>query len=113
MHVALLLVGVFCALVSGAPVASSAPRGIQLTESNFTATSTNAWFVEFFSPKCRVCQRFEPIWEDLEREMASHRTEFPSAPFMLARVNCETWMDLCTRQNISGYPTFQLCVAAC
>ncbi|WFD33836.1 protein disulfide-isomerase [Malassezia cuniculi] len=109
MHVAIwALAAVLGAFVRAAPVESAFPDGTELHESNFTLTQSNAWFVEFFRPKCRMCQRFSPVWADLEREMAPHRTAFPSAPFTLARVNCDVWMDLCTRQDINSYPTFQL-----
>lgn len=111
MHVLVwALAAALAAAVCAAPVETAFPAGLELTESNFTLTSKDAWFVEYFRPKCRFCQRFSPVWADLEREMARERTAYPSAPFTLARVNCDVWMDLCTRQDINSYPTFQLIV---
>ena len=82
------------------------PAVQSLTESNFTSsTDKGMWLVEFYSPYCGHCKRFAPTFHDLAE---SNRHLEDSSDFHIARVNCIAQGDLCTRQNIQGYPSLEL-----
>lgn len=60
-----------------------------------------AFLIEFFQPWCHYCQDFAPTWQDL-CEINDHLQD--TSHFGLRRVNCENDGDLCSRENVKGYP---------
>jgi thiol-disulfide isomerase/thioredoxin len=82
------------------------PAVLSLTEGNFTScTDKGMWLVEFFSPYCPHCKRLAPTWRDLA-DAERHLQD--SSDFHMARVNCIAQGDLCSRNNILGYPSIEL-----
>lgn len=100
----LVLLGVL-AHVSAVPVAheSRFPEGRTLTDRNFTSVQHGAWLIEFYSPKCPHCQRFAPVWAQLNEAKDALRHD-PVAPLTLARVDCLVSMDLCVQEQVRNYP---------
>lgn len=82
------------------------PSIIALNEHNFVQLSrkpaTELWIVDFFAPWCTPCQRLAGEWRNLAKQMA----EFDE--IKVAHVDCVANADLCSSQNIHGYPTIRL-----
>lgn len=92
--------------VMSKPLPAYDPAVQALTAGNFTsATENGMWLVEFYSPYCPHCRRIAPTLRDLA-ESSRHLED--SSNFHIARVNCIAQGDLCTRQNIVGYPSLEL-----
>uniref|UniRef100_A0A2M4A5E6 Putative disulfide-isomerase tiga n=1 Tax=Anopheles triannulatus TaxID=58253 RepID=A0A2M4A5E6_9DIPT len=79
---------------------------VQLTKKNFQSTiDAENVFVMFYAPWCDYCKKLAPIWAQL----AETRNGVSSASSAkIARVDCTTDGDLCTQQEVSGYPTLKL-----
>ncbi|ETN67986.1 disulfide-isomerase tigA [Anopheles darlingi] len=79
---------------------------VQLTKENFQSTiDAENVFVMFYAPWCDYCKKLAPIWAQL----AEARNSVNSASSAkIARVDCTTDGDLCTQQEVSGYPTLKL-----
>ncbi|EPQ31607.1 uncharacterized protein PFL1_00940 [Pseudozyma flocculosa PF-1] len=111
----LLLLGLACLVALGASTAEAKkwefgdinnPNLASLTSSNFTSTlSKGMWLVEFYSPYCKHCKKFAPVWQDLA-EYEEHLAD--SHDFRFTRVNCITQGDLCGEQQIPGFPSIFL-----
>jgi protein disulfide-isomerase A6 len=74
-----------------------------LTPENFDAVvdgSTNA-LVEFYAPWCGHCKRLAPEWDKTGEAYSG------SATVTIAKVDCDTHKDLCSRFQIRGYPTIK------
>uniref|UniRef100_A0A915PF60 Thioredoxin domain-containing protein n=1 Tax=Setaria digitata TaxID=48799 RepID=A0A915PF60_9BILA len=65
-----------------------------------TISSGNV-FVMFFSPWCGHCKAVKPAFRE-----AAEQTHFGK----FAVVDCTAWSDLCKKQSVKGYPTFQIFV---
>ncbi|VDK61347.1 unnamed protein product [Onchocerca ochengi] len=75
---------------------------IVLDENNFDRIiSSGNVFVMFFSPWCGHCKAVKPAFREAAEQ--SHFGKF-------AVVDCTTWNDLCERQSVKEYPTFQIFV---
>lgn len=60
------------------------------------------WIVNYFAPWCRACHLMELEY----RNFAKSVTEFKE--IIVAKVNCETYWEICNNQHITGYPTVRL-----
>lgn len=60
-------------------------------------------FVMFYAPWCGHCQKFAPKWEQL----AEMLNEDESNNIKIAKVDCTTDSDVCSEQDITGYPTLK------
>ncbi|AMD20735.1 HDL009Wp [Eremothecium sinecaudum] len=77
-----------------------------LTSANFKETiSSNLHLVEFYSPYCAHCRRFEPIWKKTWEEF--HETGEKLGIYM-SQVNCIQSGDLCNEESITAYPELRL-----
>uniref|UniRef100_A0A8R1XXC0 Thioredoxin domain-containing protein n=1 Tax=Onchocerca volvulus TaxID=6282 RepID=A0A8R1XXC0_ONCVO len=75
---------------------------IVLDENNFDRIiSSGNVFVMFFSPWCGHCKAVKSAFREAAEQ--SHFGKF-------AVVDCTTWNDLCERQSVKEYPTFQIFV---
>ncbi|VDO25084.1 unnamed protein product [Onchocerca flexuosa] len=73
-----------------------------LDENSFDRIINNGnVFVMFFSPWCGHCKAIKPAFHEAAEQ--SHFGKF-------AVVDCTAWNDLCERQSVKGYPTFQIFV---
>uniref|UniRef100_A0A2M3Z260 Putative disulfide-isomerase tiga n=1 Tax=Anopheles braziliensis TaxID=58242 RepID=A0A2M3Z260_9DIPT len=81
---------------------------VQLTKDNFQSTiDAENVFVMFYAPWCDYCKKLAPIWAQLaEAHNGAGSSSASSAK--IARVDCTTDGDLCTQQEVSGYPTLKL-----
>ncbi|XP_054266646.1 thioredoxin domain-containing protein 5 homolog [Macrosteles quadrilineatus] len=59
-------------------------------------------FVMFFAPWCSHCKTFSPVWEDLAKDLSE------SSNIAVAKVDCTIHTELCSNQDITGYPTLKL-----
>jgi len=59
-------------------------------------------FVMFFAPWCSHCKKFYPVWEDLAKDLSD------SSNIAIAKVDCTIHTELCSNQDITGYPTLKL-----
>ncbi|KAK0490375.1 protein disulfide isomerase [Armillaria novae-zelandiae] len=75
-----------------------------LTPDNFDTTiASGVWFIEYFSPYCGHCKHFAPTWDKL---VTISVEEVPGVK--LAQVNCAVNGDLCSANDVKGYPTLNL-----
>ncbi|OMJ18224.1 Thioredoxin domain-containing protein 5, partial [Smittium culicis] len=78
-------------------------NSVILTPENFTnLTSKNSWLIKYYSPKCSHCIAFAPVWTEFTDTMAEKAN--PSGLFF-GEVDCLEFSDLCTKNEIDGYPT--------
>ncbi|KAJ2959631.1 hypothetical protein NQZ79_g4932 [Umbelopsis isabellina] len=56
--------------------------------------------VEFFAPWCGHCKALAPEWEKAATEL--------SGTVKLAKVDCTVEQDICTGQDVKGYPTIKV-----
>lgn len=77
-----------------------------LTKENFhSETSQGSHFVMFYAPWCGHCKRIHPIWNELaEKYNDEQERDFVT----IGKVDCTLDTDLCSEQDISGYPTLKL-----
>merc|ERR1719402_1154084 len=77
-----------------------------LTKDNFhSELSQGSHFVMFYAPWCGHCKRLHPIWIQLaEKYNEEQDRDFVS----IGKVDCTVDTDLCSEQDISGYPTLKL-----
>ncbi|XP_003384827.2 PREDICTED: thioredoxin domain-containing protein 5-like [Amphimedon queenslandica] len=74
-----------------------------LTADNFDSSiSEGISFIKFYAPWCGHCKRLAPTWDQLA-EMA-HETTHAT----IAKVDCTAETSLCSRFEITGYPTLIL-----
>lgn len=74
-----------------------------VTNENFQLVINQAGlgtFIMFSAPWCGHCKRMLPIWSELS---ATHNSE---SKFIIARVDCTIDTELCSSEDILGYPTF-------
>jgi len=80
-------------------------RAFPLTTKNFDLVVRGKnTFVDFYASWCPHCQRLSPTWEAL----AVHLQKSGQKSVIIASVDCVKYKDLCTNQNIRGYPTMRL-----
>jgi thiol-disulfide isomerase/thioredoxin len=109
-----LLAFVFATAVFSTPVPAfetSAVGSALLTGDNFdTVTSRGPWLVEFYSPYCHHCRHFAPTWDKVSEYVKNETQEGkgPTAGIGMAQVNCATCGDLCSAQNVKGYPHIRM-----
>lgn len=60
--------------------------------------------MKYYAPWCGHCKRLAPTWEELSQE---HLTTASGKKVHVAHVDCTVQKDICTQQNIKGYPTLQ------
>ena len=67
-------------------------------DANVVASNDQMWLVYFFAPWCGHCKRLAPVVEEV--------AELPEfAKIRCAKVDCTVDKALCSRYNVSGYPS--------
>ncbi|XP_019762900.2 dnaJ homolog subfamily C member 10 isoform X1 [Dendroctonus ponderosae] len=78
----------------------------QLDENNFSLLARKSaqemWVVDFFAPWCGPCQQLAPEYRKLAKSVAELKN------IVIAQVDCVANEELCSSQNIRGYPTIRL-----
>ncbi|KAJ3996888.1 protein disulfide isomerase [Lentinula boryana] len=79
----------------------------ELTPENFKSSiASGLWFIEHFSPYCGHCRAFAPTWEELVEKNKEGSAE--ATGVKLAQVNCAVHGDLCSANDVKGYPQMNL-----
>ncbi|KAG5884135.1 hypothetical protein JTB14_021804 [Gonioctena quinquepunctata] len=77
---------------------------IKYTADNFSQEITKKnHFVMFYAPWCGHCQKFGPKWEQLAEMLNEDETN----NIKIAKVDCTTESEVCSEQDITGYPTLK------
>jgi protein disulfide-isomerase-like protein len=76
---------------------------VNLTGDNFAESIAdgNNWFIKYYAPWCGHCKKLAPTWDEL-----SGSSELPDN-VRVAHVDCTQQQDICTQQDIKGYPTLK------
>lgn len=75
-----------------------------LTKDNFQSELDGSnYFVMFFAPWCGHCKKLAPVWSKL----AESKNDDSNAQVKIGRVDCTTDGDLCSEQDVTGYPTLK------
>ncbi|KAJ4471993.1 protein disulfide isomerase [Lentinula aciculospora] len=79
----------------------------ELTPENFKSNIANGvWFIEHFSPYCGHCRAFASTWEELVEKNKEGSAD--ATGVKLAQINCAVHGDLCSANNVKGYPQMNL-----
>lgn len=76
---------------------------VNLTGDNYASSLSdgNSYFVKYYAPWCGHCKKLAPSWEEL-----SNHAELPGS-VRIAHVDCTQQQEICTQQDIKGYPTLK------
>ena len=82
------------------PLSCSTPLGMEYLNEIFTELNctTNELFALI---RCGHCQRLKPTWEELATKLAAKEGE----QVAIAQVDCTVDTELCSKQDVTGYPT--------
>ncbi|KAJ2155997.1 hypothetical protein GGF46_005480 [Coemansia sp. RSA 552] len=103
--------GLLCAFLGAllgqawaAPVDEAAALGVhQLDASNFAdKTAAGTWVVKHYSPRCKHCKHFQPVWEKAVRD---HSKTLLERNVHFGEVDCRANEDLCDSNKIESWPT--------
>lgn len=77
---------------------------VQLNSETYEAavTSNKMYFIKFFAPWCGHCKRLAPTWAALAEIYKGH------VDIEIATVDCTVYKDVCTKNEVKGYPTLKL-----
>ncbi|XP_019526297.3 thioredoxin domain-containing protein 5 homolog isoform X1 [Aedes albopictus] len=77
---------------------------VALTKDTFQSEIDGSnYFVMFFAPWCGHCKKLAPTWAKL----AESSNEDSALSVKIGRVDCTTDGDLCSDQDVTGYPTLK------
>lgn len=108
MQLLVLILILFCCCTSSTVVT--------LDDSNFESivesSSTDDWFINFYSPSCGSCQQLEPIWEEiglvLQKEEEQEGGRQGPRLVKVGRVDVTQNRGLADRFMIKSFPTLRL-----
>jgi thioredoxin domain-containing protein 5 len=73
---------------------------LELNVDNWDKTIERGYyFVKFYAPWCGHCKRLAPHWETFAAEVT------PEDNYKVAKVDCTSNKDICSRYDVKGYPT--------
>ena len=61
-----------------------------------------SFFWQLYAPWCGHCKRLAPTWDQLAEEVAKDES---MKNVHIAKVDCTVDRDVCSAQNVRGYPT--------
>ena len=64
--------------------------------------------VNYHAPWCPWCRRLEPTWEAAGIKVHSKYPKGSRNRVVLAKVDCTRHLNLCTREQVTGYPTIRV-----
>jgi len=86
---------------------NAASQVIKLDSDQFISeVPKNHHFIMFYAPWCGHCSRLKPTWEELATNMQSDSNRKVN----IAQVDCTVETELCSTQDVTGYPTLKLFV---
>ena len=73
-----------------------------------TGQTTGKWFVKYYAPWCGHCKQLAPTWQALAKTMGEESAALGGEQFLVAKVDCTTSNDVCSRFGVTVYPTLKL-----
>ncbi|KXN70900.1 thioredoxin-like protein [Conidiobolus coronatus NRRL 28638] len=84
-------------------VSLTSADNIELNDKNLSTSIQNGtWFVKYFAEYCKYSKQIAPIWKNVSTELTQWSK---NNDFKFASVNCSKYEELCSKNNIEGYPT--------
>ncbi|XP_055617514.1 thioredoxin domain-containing protein 5 homolog [Toxorhynchites rutilus septentrionalis] len=97
-----VLVVLVLALLSLGSAHDEDTESVQLTSDNFQSEIAESnYFVMFFAPWCGHCKKLAPTWSKLAKNAKENNLA------KIGRVDCTIDGDLCSEQDVTGYPTLK------
>lgn len=94
-------------LPAHALAAQALDQVVELTPDNFAteveANNSGRVFVEFYAPWCPFCQKLEPTWNALPKQLKENGVDTK-----IARMNVDTFTDYGAAYGVTGFPTLML-----
>ena len=90
-------------MLTGAAASDDASDVLQLTKDNFddVVKPSDLMLVEFYAPWCGHCKALAPHYEEAA-------TSLKSKDISLAKVDCVDQAELCSDNDVAGYPTLKV-----
>ena len=102
-----------CVFFIRTSVSASPSVVVELDSSSFehqtqasTGQTTGKWFVKYYAPWCGHCKQLAPTWQALAKTVSEDSAL--GDEFLVAKVDCTTSDDVCSRFGVTGYPTLKL-----
>jgi len=83
-------------------VSSESVRALTNDDFSSVAEGSTPAFIEFYAPWCGHCKQLAPEYEIVAETFKSHSSEV-----VVAKVDCDSHGDVCSSNDVSGYPTLK------
>lgn len=98
-------------LVSSALLAHYPAEVVEYTDQNFehltqvsSGSTAGAHFVMFYAPWCERCKRFQPLWEDVAKEIEDN-PEKNLHGIVVGKIDATKHTQTASRFGVTGFPT--------
>ena len=95
----LLLVAIIVSVAFAGSEVLSTDDFISGKVTNQFGETRDAWFIEFYNPRCPHCKKFHPVWEQIADDYTGKED------INFGSLDCSQHKPVCDRFNIWGVPT--------